>query len=130
MNINTHLIKNIILPALILITLDGTYLFLRKQSLQQQIEQVQQHAPMNIRIWGVILCYLALVVGWYYFILRTHKSIWEAMLFGAVIYGTYETTNWATLKDWRVDTLIIDTLWGASLFGLATAIYYTIKKQS
>jgi uncharacterized membrane protein len=121
--------KKILLAALILIVLDATYLFVRKNTLQNQIEKIQQNAPIKLRFSGVLLCYVALVVGWYYFILRPHRSIYEAGLLGAVIYGVYETTNWASLRDWQASTLIIDTLWGAALFALSTQLFYLFTKS-
>lgn len=124
-----HFLQKSGLAAVILMGLDALYLGIRKESLRNQIQQVQQHAPMKLRISGIIMCYVCLVVGWYYFILRPHKSVWEAILFGLVIYGTYEATNWASLRDWQLDTLVVDTLWGGALFGISTWIFYFITKR-
>jgi uncharacterized membrane protein len=48
------------------------------------------------------------------------------MLFGLVIYATYELTNMALLKNWSWITVILDTAWGSILFGLTTAIVYKL----
>lgn len=40
-------------------------------------------------------------------------------LLGLMAYGTYEFTNYATLRDWNLEQVIIDTLWGSVLTGFA-----------
>jgi uncharacterized membrane protein len=40
------------------------------------------------------------------------------VLFGAIAYGTYDLTNYATLRNWNLQITVIDILYGA----LATAI--------
>ena len=46
-----------------------------------------------------------------------HRSLWMAIALGALLglmaYGTYETTNMATLRDWSWKLVAIDTGWGA-----------------
>ena len=50
------------------------------------------------------------------------------MILGAVIYGVYEGTSYALLKNWKISTVIVDTLWGGVLFGLTTFVTYYIHK--
>lgn len=40
-------------------------------------------------------------------------------LLGALCYGTYEMTNYATLADWSLRQVVIDGLWGTFLTGFA-----------
>ena len=40
-------------------------------------------------------------------------------LLGLLAYGTYEFTNYATLRDWSLEQVIVDTLWGGFLTGIA-----------
>jgi len=74
---------------------------------------------------SAFLCYIFLVIGLNYFILEKKKSIWDAFLLGLVIYGVYETTNYAIFDKWQTMMVVIDTLWGGILFALTTGI---IKK--
>ena len=39
----------------------------------------------------------------------------NAALFGAVAYGTYEFTNWATLRSWSWEMVAVDFTWGIVL---------------
>ena len=41
------------------------------------------------------------------------------MVLGLLCYGTYEMTNYATLRDWSVQQVVIDGLWGMGLTGFA-----------
>jgi uncharacterized membrane protein len=40
-------------------------------------------------------------------------------LLGLMAYGTYEFTNYATLRDWSMTQVIFDSLWGAVLTGFS-----------
>jgi uncharacterized membrane protein len=67
-----------------------------------------------------------LIAGLNYFIIQRNRSIPEAFFVGLVIYGVYDSTNYATLKKWEPSVAIMDTLWGGSLFALTTAITYSL----
>ncbi len=47
----------------------------------------------------------------------------QALLFGALLgamcYGTYEMTNYATLEAWSWQQVVVDGLWGTFLTGFA-----------
>jgi len=72
------------------------------------------------------LCYIFLIYGLYYFIIKDNKKINDAFLLGLFVYGVYELTNKSLLKDWSYKTVITDTLWGGVLFSLTTYLTYYI----
>ena len=113
----------IILPAIILLTLDFIYIYATFNEFRLQIAEVQR-VVLQVKYLGAILCYFFLIFGLYYFILREHKSVFDAMLFGFVIYGVYDTTTYAVLKKWKLKLMIMDTLWGGALMGLTTWLTY------
>jgi uncharacterized membrane protein len=117
----------IIITAIVLVLIDSVYLSLIGKYFQNQIKKVQG-SPMKINYLGVAICYLFLVIGLYYFIIKPHKSIQDAFLFGLVVYGVYETTNYALLSNWSIFTVFIDTIWGGMLFALTTGIINKLKK--
>ncbi len=49
------------------------------------------------------------------------RALWQGALLGAMAYGTYEFTNYATLKDWHPSMVITDGLWGTVLTGVSAA---------
>ena len=42
-----------------------------------------------------------------------------ALLFGAIAYGTYDLTNYATLRHWTLQITLIDICYGALASGIA-----------
>jgi len=111
----------LLISAIVFITIDTIYLNLMKGYFEKQVEKVQGSA-LKINFSGAALCYLFLIVGLNYFIIKPKKSVQEAFLLGLVIYGVYETTNYALFKNWSILTLFIDTLWGGVLFAATTFI--------
>ena len=115
-----------LISAIIFITTDFVYLNVIKDYFLNQIKQVQGSEP-KVNFLGVALCYIFLVAGINYFIIKPHKSVNDAFLLGIVIYGVYETTNYALLKNWSIFTVIIDTLWGGLLFAFTTYIVNLLR---
>ena len=117
----------ILLSGIIFILLDSIYLSFIKNYFDKQIYAIQG-SKIKINFIGAILCYLFLIIGINYFIIKPKKSVSDAFLLGIVIYGVYETTNYALLSKWSLLTVIIDTLWGGVLFASTTYIVNMIKR--
>lgn len=45
----------------------------------------------------------------------------SAALIGAASYGTYEFTNYAVLKDWTAQMVMVDLIWGTVVTGVTCA---------
>ena len=82
--------------------------------------KIVQGSDIQMYMYATLLCYIVLVFGLYYFIIKDNRSLIDAFLFGFVIYAVYELTTMALLKKWKIETVIIDTLWGGILFTLTT----------
>jgi len=123
--IMTKAVREIIISAVILLILDGIYLYITQKAFSDQITNIQR-VIMQIKIIGVVACYALLIGGLNFFIIQRNRSITEAFLFGLVIYGVYDSTNYATLKKWSVELALMDTLWGASLMALTTHLTYML----
>jgi uncharacterized membrane protein len=121
----SEILKIILISGIILIILDSIFLYFNKKTFEIQIADVQR-VNIKPRPLGFILCYAILILGLYWFILRTHRPIWEAIILGFLIYGVYETTNYGTLKKWKIQTVLKDTLWGGALFGSTTFLTYML----
>jgi len=120
-----NIAKQLLFPAIIFVLLDFIYLSINKRAFENQIITVQRVA-MKVKIAPTIVCYILLILGLYYFILRPHRSIMEAFFFGIVVYGVYDSTTYALLKKWDLTLALTDTLWGGTLMGLTTAITYAL----
>jgi len=119
------MISKILISAIIFISLDIIYLFSFKTLFEKQIEKIQG-VPLSLNLIPTILCYLFLTGGLYYFILRENKSWKEAAILGFIIYGVYDTTTLALLKNWSWKLAVMDVIWGTILFSLTTALTYII----
>ena len=115
-----------LISAIVFITTDFIYLNVIKNYFLNQIKQVQGTEP-KVNFLGVALCYIFLIAGINYFIIKPRKSVNDAFLLGIVIYGVYETTNYALFKNWSIFTVIIDTLWGGLLFAFTTYIVNMLR---
>jgi uncharacterized membrane protein len=115
-----------LVSAIIFITTDFVYLNIIKDYFLNQIKIVQG-SEAKVNYLGVALCYIFLIAGINYFIIKPRKSVSDAFLLGIVIYGVYETTNYALFKNWSIITVIIDTLWGGLLFAFTTYIVNMLR---
>jgi uncharacterized membrane protein len=119
--------KSIIIIATIMLILDFSYLYLFRDFMLPLLKNIQK-ADVKINIMSALACYIILVSGLYYFIIRKNASPKDAFLLGVLINGVYETTNYAFFKDWSPLLVILDTLWGGILLSTTTFLYYKIAK--
>ena len=76
----------------------------------------------DIRMQPAVLFYLFYIAGVLWFVslpalqddLPVNALIGGAIL-GAMAYGTYEFTNYATLRAWSAQMVAVDLIWGAVL---------------
>jgi uncharacterized membrane protein len=113
--------KEVIFSSVILLLLDSVYLTLIGKAYSQQIFNIQK-LPMKVNFRGALFSYLFLIIGLNYFIILRNKSALDAGILGTVIYGVYDATSYALLKDWDETLAVIDTLWGGVLLATTTFI--------
>ena len=111
----------LLVSAIVFVCLDALYLNLFKNYFNKQVQNIQG-SEIKFNYLAAVICYIFLIIGLNYFIIRPHRSVNDAFLLGIVIYGVYETTNWAIFKNWSVLSVILDTLWGGIAFALTTFI--------
>jgi len=137
-------VQDLIVLAVIILALDAVFLYLAKDIFARQVMLVQGTA-MKVNIPSAAICYLLIVVGLYYFVLRhiivpnatsaaaavqtmrLSYGIKAAFFLGILVYGVYETTTLAILRNWSPVTAIIDTTWGGTLFALSAYLFHKYK---
>lgn len=85
----------------------------------------------NFRIAPAIAFYAFYAVGLTIFAVEpAHRSgvwttalIWGA-LFGLFAYGTYDLTNYATLRNWGLKITLIDMAWGTFVSALGAVLAF------
>ena len=116
----------LLISAIVFVTLDYFYLNLIKSYFENQVQLVQG-SPLKMNYLGAIICYIFLIFGINYFIIKPKRSIQDAFLLGLIIYAVFETTNLALFSKWSWFTVLIDSLWGGTLFALTTYIINFIR---
>jgi uncharacterized membrane protein len=122
--LKSHIIATIVLLVFDLVWV-GTFM---GKKYQDQVQQIQND-KMVVRPLFAVLAYLLMVIGLNVFVLpRIRKgyelqdSIKYGFLFGIVLYGVYDFTIAAVLKDWNISLAITDVLWGGIVYFLAAYI--------
>ncbi|HEY5690370.1 MAG TPA: DUF2177 family protein [Cyclobacteriaceae bacterium] len=82
---------------------------------------------------AAIIFYLIFIVGIFIFSILPaveKQSLMSAVIYGALFgfftYATYDLTNLATMKDWPLNIVFIDIIWGAVLTASVSAAGYSI----
>ena len=90
----------------------------------------------DLRMGPAAVFYLFYVMGVVWFVsipALNVGSIAQAFFAGAVLgalaYGTYEFTNFATLKGWTAQMVMVDVIWGAVLTGTSAAVGVAVTKH-
>lgn len=80
----------------------------------------------GFRLVPALVFYLFYIGGLLYFVswpaLKSGaplQALLGGALFGALTYGTYEFTNYATLKAWSPQMVAVDLTWGIFLTGVS-----------
>jgi uncharacterized membrane protein len=115
-----------LISAILLVVIDFFYLNIIRSYFENQVKIVQG-SPLQVNFLGLVLCYIFLIFGLNYFIIKSKKSAYDAFLLGILIYGVFETTNYALFKKWSIFTVILDTLWGGTLFAIVTFIINNLR---
>lgn len=86
----------------------------------------------ELKMIPAVMVYVLLAVGFTFFVLPKITTIgtaflWGALL-GAIIYGVYDFTNYATIANWPIKFLLVDWAWGTVSGGLVSVIVYSVMK--
>ncbi len=115
-----------------LLALDAVWLTLRKQYHMTLFYSIQK-SPLTLRWASVVIVYLLLAFAIAWVFVNHIRSIKDAIVYGgsvgAIMYGFYDATNYATLSGWTVEMAIVDTLWGGVASASAATVAYLVLKS-
>lgn len=123
-----------IYTLLLLIALDAAwfYFYSYKKIYKPQLELINKNSKFQIRKIPAAITYLVLGTGLFLFLfycrakvtkkLKSLKFLALGAIFGFVVYGTYNGTNYATLEKYSLKTAITDTIWGTIVCGVISYI--------
>ena len=80
-----------------------------------------------VKVFPVVAAYVLLSLGIVFFV---HPQTFDSprlgffygFIYGAVVYGVYNLTNYAVFANWSLSLVFFDMGWGAVLCGLASSI--------
>ena len=124
-------ISKIVISSIIILLLDFIYLGSHSQYFKKVFTKIQ--GKSIIRYSAALLCYIAMIALLNTFIIQKYskpsfKVLSNAFLLGFLTYIIYELTNYATIEKWPLYLVVVDSIWGGSLFALTS--YLTMKFSS
>jgi len=115
-------LTKLILTFILLFIFDLIFLYLSKKIFNKQVILIQGK-PIKIKLVGFVITYLIMMFGYYYFILKDKKSTIDAFIYGIIVYGVFEFTNYTIFDKWNIKTIIVDVSWGAIVHAIITYIH-------
>ena len=126
--------KATVVAVVVLLLLDFIWIS-SNTNMYGKMVQKMQNTTMSVRLYSAIIAYILMIVGlvWVIFpiidanIKLIKNKVVGALrfggLFGLVVYGIYNSTNYAIFNDCSLKVAFIDTLWGVTVYSLATYVY-------
>jgi len=89
----------------------------------------------KFNIYSAISVYIILAIGIIFFVLNNNyattplNALWIGAILGFIIYGVYDLTNFAIIKNWPLKITFIDIAWGTFLVGIVSFLtkYISLK---
>ena len=112
-------------PILTMLILDGLWLNLFMGPRYKTMVQTIQKSPMNVNKLSALGAYLMMVYLLLNIVLKYNLTLSESFLFGCAVFGVYDFTCGAILKNWNFNLASIDILWGGILFATCRFVAQT-----
>jgi uncharacterized membrane protein len=107
--------------------LDAIYLTLRS-NYHKAFFQHLQGSPLNARLFPAAIVYAIMIALVYLYAIQGAVDAKDAALRGALLgalaYGFYDVTNYATLTRWTLEMTLGDILWGTALMSATAYVGY------
>ena len=116
-------IKLYFLSLISVLLLDFTWLFLIMKDFYSS-QFINLARPEVLPYWSAACAWLVIPLGIVMFVDKVSKDYKESLIYGAIfgliLYGLYDFTNYATLKGWTLKLLIVDICWGIVICSLSS----------
>jgi uncharacterized membrane protein len=114
------MLKYFVLSLLLLFGLDMIWFSWSVPNMYKPSYEAIQKSPLETRMVGGVVAWALLALGVTVFTVspgNPKESFAKGALLGAIAYGVYNGTMYATLKDYPAKTAIIDSIWGTLAVG-------------
>ena len=102
------------------------------------LEQTQKVARLNesgfdTLYWAAAFVYFFIPIGVSFFAIKNSESraysTFKGAIFGLALYGVYDFTNLALVKNWPLEMSLVDLLWGSVICSTAAFVGHPSKKK-
>lgn len=122
--------KTFLITALVMAGLDFIWLkFIASSFFFQHIGHLArtQKGTFDVLYLPAIFTYVLMVLGLLVFVYPLSKgdpvkALLYGAIFGGILFGVYEGTNMATLRDWPLKMVLVDSAWGIFLCAITAGI--------
>lgn len=125
-------IKTYLVSLLVLFPIDLVWLTLTKKIYDNWLLPFER----TLNIPAAILVYLFIPFGLSYLVISKNfgvspnvKILLDAFVYGVCAYSVYDLTNLATLKNWSIQMVIVDIIWGGVLSIIVTFVSLLVIKR-
>jgi uncharacterized membrane protein len=122
-----EILQGALAGGLVLLVVDGLWLgLIAREWIGRQVGHLMRE-PI---LWQpAVAFYLLYAVGIGFFAVEPAMTaggdwvmaLWRGAFLGLVAYGTYDLTNWSTLKGWPRGFAIVDLIWGPAVTAVSAA---------
>lgn len=132
------MLKNFLIAFTVLMSLDYLWLGIVMQGYYAQLLKPISQSDENqlVHNWPALLfIYLLLAAGLAFFVLakpnvRLPQAGLRGALFGLIVYGVYNLSNYATLHGWPAAFFCLDLPWGMFICAMASMVSAFFSKQN
>lgn len=107
--------------------------FLMKSFYDQQIGVLRNLDVSYFQIGCGICVWALLTLGLFVFVVWGARSYREALikgaLFGTIVYGVYDLTNYVALVHWPLSLVLVDWAWGIFVNAIMAVFIFHSKKR-
>lgn len=126
-------LKSLAVIIVILMVIDlPMILKINKEMYSKNFDDINGLQPSNSwrQIVSAVICYACMALGIYFFVMNSGSldsmSYYElakrSALFGFIVYGIYNTTTLVTINQYKLETAVVDTIWGICAITLTALI--------
>jgi len=121
--------KQILIAIAVLLICDLLWIYLYMGGQYSRLVRNIQGSEMVVNPLMGVLAYLLMIVGLVLFVLprireghELQDSLMYGLIFGIVLYGVYDFTAGAVLKNWDVKLAVTDVMWGGIVYFMAAYV--------
>lgn len=133
-------LKQFLLASVLFVILDFIWLgFVMKDFNMQQLAEIGriENGVFQLNYTAAVITYILMALAVVFYVLpqaKKHGSLRQVFLSGAllglIVYGVFDMTNLAILKNYPVAFVAPDMAWGAVVFGLVSVATFKVFPQS